>query len=181
MMQLWRSSHRAKIPTVTSSVPSSTCQLGASESNGSSFFRTSAMATICLTKPDMDSLLVSRNSSGFSGWTFILLFLKSFPISLPFDLLASQPCDQLVLRDKKHFRPCQTGEQIEVPRDQPCPPGLVAGSQSCSVVSVEILVEENVVFPMRIFLKLLGRAVDGTPRLLISEKNARQPPAYLFG
>src|SRR5882672_9898383 len=55
----------------------------------------------------------------------------------------------------------------------------MAGPKSGAVVRVEILVEQNVILPVRIFLELLGSAIDGTVAVLIAEKDARQPTRNL--
>ena len=52
---------------------------------------------------------------------------------------------------------------------QPGPAGLVAGAQPCAVVAVEVLVEEDVIPPMRIGLELLRAAVNGSPAVLVAE------------
>src|SRR5215471_7227095 len=64
--------------------------------------------------------------------------------------------------------------------DDAGPAGLVAGTEARSVVAVEVLVEEYVGAPQRIFLEHLNPAVDGTPAAGVPEKNAAQPPCELL-
>src|SRR6516164_800221 len=66
---------------------------------------------------------------------------------------------------------------IDAPKDvnqfgnQTSPAGLVASAKPGAVVSMEILVEQNVIFPLRITLELLGTSVDWTPPAGVSQKN----------
>src|SRR5258707_8851899 len=71
------------------------------------------------------------------------------------DLLTSHPSGKVAFRNLEPIRRAPTSEQIKHASDYPSPPGLVTGSQSGTVIPVHILVEQNVVFPMRVFLKLL--------------------------
>src|SRR6267142_1940803 len=50
-----------------------------------------------------------------------------------------------------------------------------------AVVGVEVLVEQNVILPVRILLELLGSTIDGALAALIAEKNARQSLGNFFG
>src|SRR6266487_5743223 len=59
-------------------------------------------------------------------------------------------------------------------RDEPRPAGLVRGPETCAVVSVEILEEENVVAEMGIPLELLGAAVDRPPAVAVAQEEMRQ-------
>ena len=59
-------------------------------------------------------------------------------------------------------------ENVHQERDRAGPPCLVAGPQPCSVVAVEVLVEQDEVAPMRIFLKLLRPSVDRSPATRIA-------------
>ena len=63
-------------------------------------------------------------------------------------------------------------EHIKSARDKAGPAGLVAGPEARTVVAVEILVEQNGVFPVRIFLKLACSAIHGPLAIRIAEKNA---------
>src|SRR6516164_3867882 len=65
-------------------------------------------------------------------------------------------------------------EQFDQLGDQARPSGLVTGAQSCAVVSMEILIEENVVLPIRIGLELLRPTIDRPSAGLILKKNPRQ-------
>src|SRR5499425_2546786 len=59
--------------------------------------------------------------------------------------------------------------------DQPRPPRLMRGSQPRPRVSVEVLVEEDQIPPMRILLKLSDGSVDGPPARLVAREDADHP------
>ena len=59
---------------------------------------------------------------------------------------------------------------LNQPRDQAGPPGLVTGAESRAVVAMEVFVEEDVIMPMRIRLKFLHAAVHGTAAVLVRQK-----------
>ena len=53
---------------------------------------------------------------------------------------------------------------------KPGPTGLVTGTQTSAIISVEVFIEQDIVLPVRILLKFLRPAVDRTPALA-SRKN----------
>src|SRR5262249_13334871 len=59
---------------------------------------------------------------------------------------------------------------------QTCPASLVASAQSGAVVTVEVLVKQDIVPPMRILLKLRGSPVDRPASASVAEEDVRQPP-----
>src|SRR6516165_2757313 len=56
----------------------------------------------------------------------------------------------------------------------------MAGTQSRAVLAVEVLVEQDVVTPVRIFLELLRSSIDRAPAAGVTKKDARQPTTDLF-
>ena len=61
---------------------------------------------------------------------------------------------QRMLRGEQHLgRDCS--EELDQHRNDGCPPGLVARAETGTVVAVEVLVEKDVVAPVRVLLKLL--------------------------
>src|ERR1700761_4019146 len=60
-------------------------------------------------------------------------------------------CVEIVLR-------VESGKETHERRYSSRPPGLMTGTDSCAIIAVKILVEENIVAPVRIFLKLLCAA-----------------------
>ena len=54
-------------------------------------------------------------------------------------------------------------EYLDQFRNDPGPPGLVAGADARPVIAMEILVEEEVVAPVRIGLEFLGPAIHRPP------------------
>jgi hypothetical protein len=88
------------------------------------------------------------------------------------NLRASHLGHEFTLGDLKQIGRFQTRKQIERTRDESRPSGLVAGSKARAVVPVEVLVEEKVIFPVRVFLKFLGSTVDRALTIRIEEKDA---------
>lgn len=68
---------------------------------------------------------------------------------------------------------------IRIPLDEPGddagPSGLVARSQPCTVVAVEVLVEEDVIAPVRVLLELRYGSKGRAPAVLITEEDAFEP------
>ena len=56
----------------------------------------------------------------------------------------------------------------------------MAGSQPCTVVSMEVLVEEDVITPMWIILKFLCSAVDRSLAVGVAQEDARIAAADFF-
>src|SRR6266576_2500579 len=69
----------------------------------------------------------------------------------------------------------EPAEDLDKLRNGASPAGLVAGSQACSVVTIEVLEEEKVVPPMGIALELLRGAVNRTAAGFVAQENAGQP------
>ena len=59
--------------------------------------------------------------------------------------------------------------------DQAGPARLVAGAHAASVISVEILIERDVVTPVRVSLEVLHVPKDRSPPLLIACEDVYQP------
>src|SRR5262249_13413086 len=64
--------------------------------------------------------------------------------------------------------------------NKPRPAGLMAGSESGSVITVEVLVEEHQVAPVRIILKLGGAAIYWTTTIIPAQEDVSQAARYLF-
>jgi hypothetical protein len=69
---------------------------------------------------------------------------------------------------------CAGREHMYRPGDEPGPSGLVASTEPRPVVAMKILVEQNVVAPVFVLLKLARPAVNRSPAIVISKKNADQ-------
>src|SRR5258705_3950066 len=77
---------------------------------------------------------------------------------------------------------CADGpEELDQRGDESRPPGLMAGTEPRAVVAVEVLVEEQMVAPVRVGLELLGTAEHRTAAPFVPEKDARQPCGNLPG
>src|SRR5689334_12584328 len=61
------------------------------------------------------------------------------------------------------------------------PTGLVAGTDPRSVVTVEILVEKEMVPPIRVFLELFGSTENGPATVRAPEKDAHETMRKLRG
>src|SRR5688572_741630 len=72
-------------------------------------------------------------------------------------------------------------EQMHHPGNQPCPSGLMAGSEAGSVVAIEVLVEQKEIPPVRVFLEFLRSSIHGTSAVGIPQKDASQPTRDLLG
>src|SRR5580704_12426253 len=81
-------------------------------------------------------------------------FAELWPHDLPFNLFTSDSRCDFIFRGLEQIPSRHPCEQIERPRDGSCPSRLVARPKASSVVTVEILVEQNVILPVRVFLKL---------------------------
>src|SRR6185436_21196523 len=69
------------------------------------------------------------------------------------------------------------GAQMQSTRDEPCPSGLVVCTETGSIVAVEILVEKDVIAPMRVLLESCQSSIDWPFPFAIAQKNAGQPAA----
>jgi len=99
------------------------------------------------------------------SYQFVPYSYPSDPIlsccGLPRNRFSSHSSRQIVLRNLEQIGRLKPRKQIEHPCDNSCPSGLVAGPKPRAVIPMEVLVEQNVVFPMAVFLKLLGSSIDG--------------------
>src|SRR5271157_5968256 len=98
----------------------------------------------------------------------------------------SLPDSGLVLAQKrrspsgfKHLLWIQVAVKLDEFRHRPRPTRLMAGPQARSVVSVEVLVKQQVILPMGIGLELLHSPIHGTPALLVTKEDALQAGRYL--
>src|SRR5262245_61574816 len=76
--------------------------------------------------------------------------------------------------DPEHLLRRGGREQVHGPRDDAGPPGLVARAEAGPVVAVEVLVEQDEVAPVRVFLELAGAAVDRAAALPVAQEDAGQ-------
>src|SRR3954453_8410653 len=72
-------------------------------------------------------------------------------------------------------------EQVHHPRDDAGPAGLVARAQAGAVVTVEVLVKEHVIAPVRVLLKHLGAAVNGAAAVFVFQEDSGDAARYLLG
>src|SRR5262249_21469357 len=85
------------------------------------------------------------------------------------------------LADIQELRGRAGGEQVQDAGDDARPPRLVAGAETSPVVAVQVLVEEQVVPPVRVLLELPGSPVDGPATLGVTEEDAGQAAPDLLG
>ena len=77
------------------------------------------------------------------------------------NLLTSHPSRKVGLGDVEPIRPAPTGKQIKHSGNDPGPSCLVTRPQTGAIVPMEIFIEQNVIFPVRFVLKLLGSPYTG--------------------
>src|SRR4051812_7922550 len=70
---------------------------------------------------------------------------------------------------------------MHAPGNDASPAGLMAGTEAGAVVAVEVLVEREVITPVRVLLKLAGTSVDRPPTLVVPQKDTGQPARDLLG
>src|SRR5258708_38240229 len=85
------------------------------------------------------------------------------------------PRKRAFLAGRKEVLPVEPAEDLDELRNRSGPAGLVACAQARTAVPVEILVEENIVFPVGIGLKFLRTAVNRTLPGLVPQEYPRQP------
>src|SRR5579872_1159548 len=64
--------------------------------------------------------------------------------------------------------------------DQSCPARLVAGTDTCAVITVEVLVEQQEVAPVRVILKCFNAAMNRPQPIFVAQENARQAARQFF-
>src|SRR6476660_9050370 len=72
-------------------------------------------------------------------------------------------------------------EQVHAPGDEPRPTRLVARPEPGPVVPVEVLVEQEMVTPVRVVLELSHAAIHRSPALAVAQEDAGQPARELLG
>src|SRR5690349_2697348 len=72
-------------------------------------------------------------------------------------------------------------QQLDEFCNNPSPAGLVAGAKSSAIVAMEILIEKNIIAPVRVGLEFFGTAVYRPPTLFVPEKDAGEPPGNIHG
>src|SRR5262245_29271388 len=75
----------------------------------------------------------------------------------------------------------EEAEELDAHGHESRPAGLMAGPRSGAVITMKVLIEEEVVAPMGVGLKLLGPPVDGPATAFITQKDAREPRCDLTG
>src|SRR5215467_4977391 len=63
-------------------------------------------------------------------------------------------------------------EHMHRPRDDSGPPGLVAGAETCAIVTMKIFIEQDEIAPVRVLLKLAVASVHRSSSIPVSKKNA---------
>ena len=66
-------------------------------------------------------------------------------------------------------------------RDQPGPAGLMCGAEAGPVVAVEVLVEDEVVFPRRVVLQAVDPPEAGSPAVRADGEDGDQPVLQIGG
>src|SRR6516162_9194486 len=71
-------------------------------------------------------------------------------------------------------------KQIENTSDNARPSRLMAGAQPGAVVAMEVLVEQDVILPVRIFLEFFRTSINRALAAGVAQEDARQSPGNLF-
>ena len=80
---------------------------------------------------------------------------------------------------QKLFR-IQNAKELDELGHKSSPAGLMTGSQSSTVIAVEVFEEKDVIPPMRIALKSVGASIDRTPSLFIWQEDPSEPIGNLL-
>src|SRR4030095_2200973 len=124
--------------------------------------------------------VVRRGAGGpiaFAGSDSSVLFIRS---SLPLggERRRSLRCGSSKLEKVLRFH---TREQHHQWRDEPGPPGLMACTEARTVVALEVLVEQEVVAPVRIGLEHPRVAIHRPACVIVAKKDAAEAACNLFG
>ena len=96
------------------------------------------------------------------------------------NLLASHLFQKFRPGDLERIGRAHAREEVDETCNQTSPPGLVTGTKTRSIVTMEVFVEENVIFPVWIFLKLFCSTIDWTLPARIPQEDAGKSSAKLF-
>src|SRR5262245_38953672 len=81
----------------------------------------------------------------------------------------------------EEFR-CRAGcEQMHASGNDPGPSRLVVGAETSPVVTVEVLIEQDEIAPVRVLLKLPRPAIDRPSASLVFQKDAGEPAPEFLG
>src|SRR5215510_4682627 len=72
-------------------------------------------------------------------------------------------------------------KQMHAAGEDTGPAGLMAGAEAGAVVAMKVLVEREVIAPVRVLLKRAGTPVDRPPAMVVPQKDAGQPAIDLLG
>ena len=75
---------------------------------------------------------------------------------------------------RQQFSRVHVPKQLNEPRYDTGPTGLMAGAETRTIVAMKVFVEQNIVLPVRIALKFAGTAEHRALPFFISEEDARE-------
>src|SRR5262245_27561386 len=99
--------------------------------------------------------------------------LAALLLNLSLEHGSPAPCEEDLQREAR--------KQMHDPGNGTGPTRLVAGAEAGAVVAVKVLVEQEVVAPVRVLLKLAAAPVDRPPASLVSQEDTGQPTRDLLG
>ena len=100
--------------------------------------------------------------------------------SAPRHLLASHATRKFIFGDQQCILRRQSSKQVERPGNDTGPSRLMAGPETSAIVSMELLVKQDVILPVRILLEDLAAAKDRTLSHHIAKEDTRKPaPDFL--
>src|ERR1700733_12520286 len=75
----------------------------------------------------------------------------------------------------------QHSKDLDQRGNKPSPSGLMARTDAGSIVSMEVLVEQQMILPMGILLEFLDTSEDRATAVLVTQKDAAQPCRDISG
>src|SRR5215467_652417 len=105
--------------------------------------------------------------SSFLGWNLFLRAARPSALRRGFHFRGTcylTQCEELLGRAGR--------EHMHRPRDDSGPPGLVAGAETCAIVTMKIFIEQDEIAPVRVLLKPAVASVHRSSSIPVSKKNA---------
>src|SRR5690242_3428589 len=75
----------------------------------------------------------------------------------------------------------EQSEKLNQLRHHSCPSGLMARAEPGAVIPMKVFVEQDIVAPVRVGLKLLSSTINRTSATLVAREDAGQPVGDLLG
>src|SRR5574338_542653 len=86
-----------------------------------------------------------------------------------------------MLRNVQVLECLQASMQVEQAGDDSSPARLMTGAQTSPVVTVEVLIKQDVVLPVRVFLERPGTAVYRASTILVAQEDPAKTAIQFLG